>query len=824
MDFQSNFITANKSILIPQLQRDYVQGEREDVISPFLDALLDPEKPCDLNYIYGYDEGDGFIPVDGQQRLITLWLLYLYVYTREGHKEDFKTELKFLSREYAESFCHMLVDNLDEALLKRANNKDDLRKVIENESWFISSWSENKTVDNMLRTLNYIHQKISVEQLDAVWRRLIYTQQISFRFNDMGKDNGLDDDIYMKMNGRGRLLTPFENLKSWMDGQIEGRKRDEEWRIKMDNEWTQLFWKNRDKGQSAPEEIADEQLCCFNNLLALYHLKSPTGQKKLLEHLHLEPSDSSSEISNTVIESLRKGVPIPLVWIERLQLIPEDFYPTAMEWLDQLYALYPELNELGLYLGSSDSNTTITHRLGMTKSSPAGTLPLLYSVLSYRKDGVTSLRDWMRTMRNLILNSTIKQANLSGVLSTIEKLADQSKDRDLYEILYELDEGALGLLSPFSESQIREEVRKADPKLAPYRESYFMPLENVRLFQGDIEILLRLMSHEPSDELEEWSEANCKAYTGILMELFGDESKLCTTRNEGDKFLLHRALMTYPPYRFGRSYRSVRHSWQFCSKDEEWRGYFDQQEESYADLRALISLIKDIRQARANGDNAPITELLQKRITSELQSLEQEEYDAQSDFYRYFFIKYPEVWTQMGSDLCCFWDTIEEENNFSIQLREHQTARTKYTDLRTVALYAAYNDGENNPGWHANLSAGVGEYSCLYMDKELRGRTVAIDAYYWTDGDRIKSVPADGARLGYTLDLFVRPLKEDQSMGECKKENEDFFSGILSAEVREKLFINEEHYGRYSASHLYTRSGIEDLIRELMSQIDEVKE
>lgn len=44
-----NFIESfnNKTILIPLLQRDYVQGGREDVIGPFLDSLLAKEQ--DLN-------------------------------------------------------------------------------------------------------------------------------------------------------------------------------------------------------------------------------------------------------------------------------------------------------------------------------------------------------------------------------------------------------------------------------------------------------------------------------------------------------------------------------------------------------------------------------------------------------------------------------------------------------------------------------------------------------------------------------------------------------------------------------------------------------
>ena len=76
MNFLQSF--NNKTILIPLLQRDYVQGGSEDVIGPFLDALI--EKECDLTYIYGYEENGCFVPVDGQQRLTTLWLLHLYLF------------------------------------------------------------------------------------------------------------------------------------------------------------------------------------------------------------------------------------------------------------------------------------------------------------------------------------------------------------------------------------------------------------------------------------------------------------------------------------------------------------------------------------------------------------------------------------------------------------------------------------------------------------------------------------------------------------------------------------------------------------------------
>lgn len=45
-----------KKIVIPSLQRDYVQGNQHDKIEPFIEYLLDglnSDKGIDLNYIYG---------------------------------------------------------------------------------------------------------------------------------------------------------------------------------------------------------------------------------------------------------------------------------------------------------------------------------------------------------------------------------------------------------------------------------------------------------------------------------------------------------------------------------------------------------------------------------------------------------------------------------------------------------------------------------------------------------------------------------------------------------------------------------------------------
>lgn len=74
-------------IVIPRIQRDYVQGRKTRLVENARDALLtdihescSTGKPTSLNFVYGKVEGpednELFLPLDGQQRLTTLYLLH----------------------------------------------------------------------------------------------------------------------------------------------------------------------------------------------------------------------------------------------------------------------------------------------------------------------------------------------------------------------------------------------------------------------------------------------------------------------------------------------------------------------------------------------------------------------------------------------------------------------------------------------------------------------------------------------------------------------------------------------------------------------------
>ena len=86
-------IRENK-IVIPKIQRDYVQGsnaqqeKRDEFLAVLLDHLVS-DKEYHLDFIYGTggtDQGE-FLPLDGQQRLTTIFLIHWVLSQRSGIRD-----------------------------------------------------------------------------------------------------------------------------------------------------------------------------------------------------------------------------------------------------------------------------------------------------------------------------------------------------------------------------------------------------------------------------------------------------------------------------------------------------------------------------------------------------------------------------------------------------------------------------------------------------------------------------------------------------------------------------------------------------------------
>ncbi len=108
-------------IVVPIIQRDYAQGRKgkEDLRYRFLttlhDALFDKEE-AKLDFVYGGVENNQMMPLDGQQRLTTLWLLHWFISFRAGKlstDNEVSTRLKkfyYATRPSSTEFCRRLVD------------------------------------------------------------------------------------------------------------------------------------------------------------------------------------------------------------------------------------------------------------------------------------------------------------------------------------------------------------------------------------------------------------------------------------------------------------------------------------------------------------------------------------------------------------------------------------------------------------------------------------------------------------------------------------------------------------------------------------------
>ena len=116
--------------------------------------------------------------------------------------------------------------------------------------------------------------------MDNIWDKL-KDNAITFYFLAI-EDKGLTDDLYIKMNSRGKPLTQFEHFKAELERKISLVDKDLSQRIlsKIDREWTELLWQYRDKDNG--NVIDDEFLRYFKficDIICYKNGNSPSGER-----------------------------------------------------------------------------------------------------------------------------------------------------------------------------------------------------------------------------------------------------------------------------------------------------------------------------------------------------------------------------------------------------------------------------------------------------------------------------------------------------------------------------------------------------------------
>ena len=277
--------TSNISkIKIPMIQRDYVQGLKNEKLEPFLntliDALLNGQK-LSLDFIYGNINEDGvFEPIDGQQRLTTLALLTFYLYCRQKNSDNkIKNPFKYITyatRQSAKKFCELLAEY---EYTDKFENKTPSNVIKENSKYF-SEYDEDTTISAMLKTLDKIHEIICKENID-INGLIKHIDNITFQIFPMESFN-LSDDLYIKMNGRGKQLSSFDNFKAdyfkWLEevcnndnidnlipNSIESDKykKLETLKRKFDTDYIDIFWDYAFENSKDTSEAPDPEKLFF---------------------------------------------------------------------------------------------------------------------------------------------------------------------------------------------------------------------------------------------------------------------------------------------------------------------------------------------------------------------------------------------------------------------------------------------------------------------------------------------------------------------------------------------------------------------------------
>lgn len=229
-------------IEIPMLQRDYAQGRKSQIsiANEFLDAIFavleGKRETLHIDFIYGYKENNKFLLIDGQQRITTLWLLHFYIY-KKANITNCKCLEKFSYsvRKSSKKFCQNLLTEDFDLLLKPSESI--AKKVGTFES--LENLNNDPTIKAMLNMLDLIYGRIKNKK--DFLKLANNLNNITFDEFDMDMgDFKLGEELYIKMNARGKQLSRYENLKSFIQkGKVA---KDKELPIKIDNDWSDYFF------------------------------------------------------------------------------------------------------------------------------------------------------------------------------------------------------------------------------------------------------------------------------------------------------------------------------------------------------------------------------------------------------------------------------------------------------------------------------------------------------------------------------------------------------------------------------------------------------
>ena len=305
--------------VIPKLQREYVQGyhdKGEYFIDKIFEKLTDFNDNDDLVLDLVYDvekdgtDGKTHEPIDGQQRLTTLYLLYLYIGSIE--KQNIRNLKNFVyeTRDSSTLFCEELVETFSEGFCLETLPS----YIIKTHSKYRVMYDYDYTIGSMINMLDRIHSRYCnymkdpfLDENKCVSGLFDRLNLIQFDKMDFGKYEW-GDELYVIMNDRGKQLTAFENLKSslsdWMRKNAADKDSVRDFLIKLDTTWSDAIWKKMDENETKTDGLLYRVFCRYFFELCVENREIKESRK---ENMNKCLIISKRDLKKSIILEISKG-------------------------------------------------------------------------------------------------------------------------------------------------------------------------------------------------------------------------------------------------------------------------------------------------------------------------------------------------------------------------------------------------------------------------------------------------------------------------------------------------------------------------------------
>jgi len=630
-------------IEIPIIQRDYAQGRTSDKVNRVRDRFLDTiynaltnHKKLTLDFVYGEIAKGKLIPLDGQQRLTTLFLLHWYAAQKEHidpSDYQFLKGFSYYTRPSSRDFCTELVEFISD------DSKPSLSEIIINQPWFQYQWLSDPTINSMLVMLDAISNKFS--SLGNLWSSLVNEQLITFYFLPIDK-MGMSDELYIKMNSRGKPLTEFEHFKAEFETLVaqQDEKMSNNFNKKFDLDWTDMLFPYRGENKIIDDEFMRYFFFISDILCYRQGIPLEKDEFRLAEKLYGKENTHSKENLSFLESSFDCWchLDIDAFFEKHFSLMQYERGKTKI-FQDDRNLFKQCCDNYGEYEGRN-------------RKFPLNVTLLLFAILVYRQNtGTISEEDFqkrIRIVRNLIWNSQY-EIRADGQRNNMPKLLEETESIMLSgEIPMTETSGSYG----YNKLQKEEEILKIEwlKKNEEYRDE-LNHLEDHDLLFG------------------------CISVVGLENpELFGRFRELF---NNCEKTLISKALLCIGDYSQTTNENWQGVTWQLGTENKStWRELFhptnrrDGFDNTKNTLTALLS-------TSSCFDNTLLNNIIDSYLTNP---------DTRKT-WRYYFVKYP----QMLSESYGMYFTYHDGDYHTLKMNALQK-NGKTWNVFLFALYYVLNE------------------------------------------------------------------------------------------------------------------------------------